>query len=63
MVQIETDSPVRVKGEEIYVRQGQTFSEWFEIDRDSSCRELPCTIALSVYVDYQLILTESITFI
>lgn len=65
VVQIEMDSPVRgtVKGDEFYVRQGETFSEWLEISRDSSCRELPCTIAINVYVDYQSILTESITFI
>lgn len=65
VVQIEMDGPIRgtVKGDEFYVRRGQTFSEWVEISRESSCREFPCKIAISVYVDYQLILTEWITFI
>lgn len=64
VIQVESNGPVlgTVKAEELYVPRAETYSQWYEINREVSCRELPCTIAINVYVDYELILTESITF-
>lgn len=65
VVLVETDGPVlgTVKRDPVYVRRGETLSQWIEISRDGSCRELPCAVSISVYVDDELILTESISFI
>lgn len=64
VVQLETDSPVlgTVKHDEFYVRRGDTYSGFVELSRDASCRTLPCTVSVTVYIQYQLVLTESVTF-
>lgn len=65
VVQLETDSPVlgTVKHDEFYVRRGDTYSGFVELSRDASCRTLPCTVSVTVYIQYQAVLTESVTFI
>jgi hypothetical protein len=64
VIQVESNGPLfgTVKEEPLYVPRGESFSQWLEINPEISCRELPCTIAIDVYVDDELILTESFTF-
>lgn len=65
VIQVEINGPVlgTVKKEELYVNRADTYSQWYELSRDVSCRELPCEITITVYVDYEPILTESISFV
>jgi hypothetical protein len=64
VVEIEMDGPGRgtFMLDPVSVEAGKSLSYWFTISRSSSCRELPCTIAVNVYVDGEFADTSSVTF-